>query len=137
MSCERNLLLMLTNIYDVLYSFVTEYMKVVLFLWGIMNIPTIQNKKVISSIIIGQTLIICIAALFRDKYPNEVMFFRALFVILSVGLILKGKFFQRLAYSMLVYILILFLDICYVSLFSLFIDINGREVISNSILLIL
>ncbi len=124
---------MLTNIYDVLYSFATEYMKILLFLWGIMNIPFIKNKKALCFILLGQTIIIFVTSLFRDEYPDEMMFFRALLVMISVGLILQGKFFQKLAYSMLLYIFILFLDLCYVGLFSLIIDMTGAEVTDSSI----
>ncbi len=121
------------DMFSVFYSFFTDYIKVWLVLWGIMNIPFIKSRKMIYTVYITQTIVVLILSLSIHRFPEGVMFYRILLVIFTVGLVLQGKFFKKLAYSLLAYVLILFLDSCIVGISSLYANMSGSEILTGYI----
>lgn len=125
---------MQNSVFDVIYSFATDYVKVWLVLGGILCFPQKKNKLQVYAVLTVQTILIAAAALlFNQRYSEEVMFFRIFLVILAVGLVFEGNFFKKLADAVLAYLLVLFLDGCVLGVASLYANMSGREVLQNNL----
>lgn len=108
----------MNNIIFVLYSYLSDFGKVWLVLWGIMNLTPMKKKRVYIIAGIIQMAILLFCGLYQTKNDSNVTIFCSVMVFIAASFLFEGRIFKKLAYSLLAYTLILFLDICIVGLGS-------------------
>lgn len=102
----------MSNIAYVFSGGIIDIMTLVLVLWGIMNIPFIDNRKIIGITgVMMALLLLFICIFFRDNL-DILMILETCVVVLMVCFLFQGNIFKLIAYSLLAYLLALFLCIC-------------------------
>ncbi|MDD3174191.1 MAG: ATP-binding protein [Herbinix sp.] len=96
----------------VFYSYLTDFSKIWIVFWGIMNVPPVKKKNVYIIAVMAQSILLIIAGNYYKEHPDQVAVFWTAMVIIAVCYLFEGKFFKKIAYSLLAYILVLLLDAC-------------------------
>jgi Signal transduction histidine kinase regulating citrate/malate metabolism len=100
------------DIIHVFYSYIADFFKIWIVLIGILNQKPVKNKKTIGTVAIIQCILLLIAGIFRKQNPDIVTALYPLMLMIAVCFIFEGKLFKKLAYTILSYLFILFLDAC-------------------------
>lgn len=102
-----------------LNSYMTDFIKMWLVFWGIMNISLKKKKSIWLQLGICQAAILTIGGCFYKNYSETVTVLCAVLVITAICCLFEENIFKKMAYSLLAYILIMFLDACIVGIFSI------------------
>lgn len=123
----------MVDIILMIYTYFTEYIKLWLVLWGIMNIPAVKKKSVYALVFLVQTAFLIFSSIQYTTNRDFAIVINTIAVVFAVCFIFEGNFFKKFAYSLLAYVMTLVLDSCVVGILSLNIDKTGLEIINSSI----
>lgn len=98
------------NIAYAFYGGLTDTANLLLIIWGIMNISFVKKKKVLAIAGIVMALLLLSAAIYYNQNPDVAIFYETCIVIIGVCFLFQGNIFKLIAYSLLAYILLSFLD---------------------------
>jgi len=116
------------------YSYVTDFIKMWLVLWGLLNFKPIRCKR-IYVISINVQLIILILNVFIYKINHDTAMFISLgTVVIMITILFEDKYIKKLSHAILAYVLILFLDACTVTFSSLLTNVSAHDFINYSII---
>jgi two-component system, LytTR family, sensor histidine kinase AgrC len=119
---------------------ITDLVSLVLIMWGIMNISFVTKKLVIAMTGIAITILLIGMGTYQGQYSDLMVIFETCIVVIAVCFLFQGNVFKLLAYSLLAYVLMLFLNASLEGLCSMFkIDINNAfmRIIFNLIIAVL
>lgn len=108
----------------VVYYYVIDFIKLWLVLWGIFNFSAVKNKRVYAVIGVIEGIIVVVSSFYYASHTDTVVMFLAFLVILTVCLLFQGRFLKKLAYSLLAYLLLLFMDTCITAAISIILNMN-------------
>jgi signal transduction histidine kinase len=96
----------------VISYYIIDLIKLWLVFWGIINFQRVKNRK--NYIILGvvELTILIFVSFYFDTYEDAIINIMTGMVLITVCFMFEGKFMKKLAYSLLVYFLVLFLDVC-------------------------
>lgn len=120
------------DILNVFYIYYTDFIKVWLVFWGIINFK--PKKILLPYVITGmiQLISIFITAFLNKNYSDASTFITTFSVILTVGVLFEGNYFKNMAYSLLVYFLVTILDGAFVGISSMLTNMSGHEFLHYS-----
>ena len=114
-------------------AYITDIVKLWLFLWGIMKLQPLHKKRIYYHVSILQVVFFFVTGIFIE-YSNEVMLFRILVAILSIVFLFEGNYFKKLSYSLLAYLLILILDGSTIEIFNIVMEAMNITIRNDNIL---
>lgn len=104
---------------NVFYCYYTDFIKIWLVLWGIMNFSPVKKKSNYILTLFIQSFILLLFTLLCEKNNPDLVTICGTFLVITTGSFLfEDKFFKKFAYSILAYILIIFLDACAAGIYS-------------------
>lgn len=115
------------------YQYLTDFAKVWLVFWGIMNYKPRKSKLVYIVTGIIQLISIFIAAFFYQKNSDVTVNILTFTVILIMGFLFYGNYFKNMAFSLLIYFLLLLLDAALLGICAVVGNMSGREFLQYSI----
>jgi hypothetical protein len=98
----------------------TDLFKVWIVLWGILNFTPVKKKKTYIIAVIIQCFVLFIAGFFYIDYPELVTMSWMVMIVIVFCFLFEGKLIKKMAYLLLAYLLVQFLDACLAGVFSLF-----------------
>ncbi len=105
---------------NVFYCYYTDFIKIWLVLWGIMNFPPVKKKSYYMLTIFIQSFILLLFALLCEKNNPDLVTICGTFLVITTEIFLfDDKFFKKFAFSILAYLLIIFLDACAAGIYSI------------------
>lgn len=126
----------------VIYVYLVDFIKLWIFLWGIMNFQPIKRKNLYILVGIIQSIILIISGLCYNINNDIFTVLLIIMVTVSVCFLLEGNYIKKFAYSLLAYVLLLLLDACIVGVINLsdhefFNDENLRIILNSGDLFVL
>ena len=115
------------------YSYGMDFITEWLILWGFINLPRTHKKRVYLITGILQSIMVIVTTFFLQDYPDTVMLVRIFSVVFVMTFLFEGKFFKKMAYALLVYILLIFLFFCLTSFITTVIDISEDTLVHTPI----
>jgi signal transduction histidine kinase len=114
--------------------YISDFIKLWLVFWGIINFPMMKKKSSYIKMGIIQSIVLVVSGILYRDFIDAVNSLIAFMVVIAICFLFQGNFFRKLAYSLLAYILVLFLDTCIVSIASLLVNASWSEFISTSVI---
>lgn len=115
----------------VFYMYLVDLMKLWIVFWGIIGFALNKKKKIYLMLGMFQCSVLMISGLIYKQSPDLVSMIILGTVVFSVCFLFQGKFIKKLALSLLVYIIVLFLDGCVIGFASLMTNSSGRDMIED------
>lgn len=110
----------MSNISYVLFGGVSDITVLLLILWGIMNISFIQNKKKLITISISIVALLVCLGVYYNINPDLSILLSTCIEIILICFLFQGNKFRLIAYSLLGYVMAIFLDACIEGIASIF-----------------
>lgn len=107
------------NLWQVFSYYLLDFIKLWIVFWGIVGFKVIKKIKWIAIVGCTQVVLLLVASFYMDNYEGAIYKIITVMVVLTVSLLFEGKLFKKLAYALLTYILVLFLDVCLTGVISL------------------
>lgn len=124
---------MLSDVLRVVMYFLMDFVKLWLVFWGIMNFPPKKNKKVYLFSLITVILLLLAAAIEFDQYQGSIKNLLTILVLIIIFVLFQGKPIKRISYSLLGYIIVLFIDLCVTGIVSLIINVTLNGIAYNNV----
>jgi two-component system, LytTR family, sensor histidine kinase AgrC len=109
----------------VFYVYIVDFIKLWIFLWGIMNFVPVPKKKRYLFTGAIQSVLLMIAGRFYKDNTDLFTILLIVMVVFTVCFLLDGNFLKKLAYALLAYVFILLIDACVAGM----INMAGRKLL--------
>jgi len=111
-------LIRVADIIYVMYTYTTDFIKLGLILVGIFNMPLIKRKSNYILLSVLQIGILIMGGYFYRFIPDMIVLFNSALVSVLICFIIEGKFYKKIAISVLSYLSISFLDATLVAILT-------------------
>jgi len=128
------------DIIYVIYTYATDFIKLGLILVGIFNLTMIKRKSRYIILSVLQIAILIIAGCFYRYKPDLVVLFNSTLVSVLICFLIEGKFYKKIALSILSYLAISFLDATLVAILTLlkcYSDAPWEHILTNVVNIVL
>ncbi len=108
----------MNDIIHLFYGYLVDFVKMWIIFMGLLNYTPQRKKKVY--IVAGsvQCILLITAGILRRYSVDAVTIFNVCMLLLSICFLFEGRFLKKFIYSLLTYILILFLETCVIGIAS-------------------
>ncbi len=108
----------MVDIIHVFYSYIADFLKIWIVMIGMLDLKPIRNRRVYVAEVVIQCVLLTLAGIVRKNVPDIVTSLYPLMLIIAICFIFEGKLLKKLAYTLLSYLFILFLDACIIGICS-------------------
>jgi sensor histidine kinase YesM len=92
------------------YAYIADFLKLWIFFRGIYSLPSVKKKNVYIILAVLQSVMIVVLGMFRKENGDLVTLIWTCTLILIICFYFEGSFVKKVAYSILAYLVSLFLD---------------------------
>jgi len=125
---------MVKEIWNLIFYYLIDLVKLGLILWGILEFPFKKNKLIILIASFLTFLLIIIAILNVGNNRSLVEAAVTIILLVTVCILFQGKSIRKLFSALLVYLCVAFCDVCVAGIMSLLFNMSIGDIINHDIL---